>query len=147
MVTHNSNHDDPRFANIKGLVLENPFSSIPGMAKALYPERWTPYRYMAPLAWDKWDAQSAIRDAQGEKFVLSRLRKDMMVVVSEKDELVPKAMGERLWEASSNDTDKEGTDGFGSKVVIRDALHEDAWTHRQWLKEMMRYIAEVRRGS
>jgi len=24
-------------------------------------------------------------------------------------------------------------------------LHEDAWMHRQWLKEMMRYMAEVRR--
>ena len=143
--TKDPNHEDIRFANIKGLVLENPFSSIPEMTKVLCPDRWTPYHYMAPLAWDKWDALSAMRDARGEISVLSRLRRDMMVIVSEKDELVPKTMGEELWGAVSNDADEENSKGLGRKVVIRDALHEDAWMHRQWLKEMVQYMAEVRR--
>jgi fermentation-respiration switch protein FrsA (DUF1100 family) len=145
--TKDPNHEDARFANIKGLILENPFSSIPEMTKVLYPDRWTPYYHMAPLAWDKWDALSAMRGARGEVSVLSRLRRDMMIIVSERDELVPKTMGEELWEAVSNGADEECLNGFGRKVVIRDALHEDAWMHRQWLKEMVRYMAEVCRRT
>jgi hypothetical protein len=76
----------------------------------------------------------------------------MMVVVSEKDELVPKEMGQELWEASGGagqDITKRpngnDSDRFGRQVIIRDALHENAWKRRQWLKEMTQYIAEVRR--
>lgn len=147
-------HCDARFANIKGLVLENPFSSIPGMAKALYPERWTPYHYMGPLTWDKWDAISAMRGAKEGGSILGRLTKDMMVVVSENDELVPKEMGQELWEAAGNATGavadechEQGRRGVGCKVVIRDALHENAWKRRQWLREMTRYLADVGRKS
>ena len=143
-------HKGTSFANIRGLVLENPFSSIPEMTRALYPDKWTPYHYMGNLTFDKWDALSAMRHAEGAGSVLDRLRRDMMVIVSENDELVPKEMGEQLWEAGSigrsvsSDPNGNDSSGFGRKVIIRDALHETAWRRRQWLKEMTRYIAEVR---
>jgi pimeloyl-ACP methyl ester carboxylesterase len=150
MDPEDSNYGDPRFANIRGLILENSFCSIPEMTRALYPDRWTPYHYMGPLALDKWDALSAIRDAQREKSVLDGLRTEMMVLVSENDEVVPKEMGEELWKASRGEetlndaADGDHSEGLGRKVVIRDALHENAWMCRQWLKEMTRYISEVR---
>jgi uncharacterized protein len=152
-VNEDAKYKDAKFANIRGLIVENPFSSIPGMVKALYRDKWTPYHHMGPLALDKWDALSAMRKAQGKGSVLDRLRKDMMIVVSEMDEVVPAEMGKELWEASrggvdvSNDAKGSNSDGFGSKVVIQNALHDDAWQHRQWLKEMTRYIAEVRRRA
>lgn len=141
---------DARFANIRGLILENPFSSIPDMTKALYPERWTPYHYMGPLTWDKWDAISAMGEAKENASVLGRLSKGMMILVSEKDEMVPNEMGRALWlagedgEASSNEVEHGHPGRSGGIVVIRDALHENAWERRQWLKEMTRYIAEIR---
>jgi fermentation-respiration switch protein FrsA (DUF1100 family) len=146
-------YHDPRYRNIKGLILENPFASIPGMVRALYPEGWIPYRHLAPLAFDKWDAMSAIRQiGNGQTLrsnsVLKRLLPHMMVLVSEKDELVPKEMGTELFDAgvgsrvAGEDTDK-ALAGIGRKVVIKDALHENAWEQRQWLTEMRKYIMEL----
>ena len=54
---------------------------FPGMVKALYRDEWTLYHHMGS--------------------VLDRLRKDMMVVVSEMDKVVPVKMGKALWEAST----------------------------------------------
>jgi hypothetical protein len=51
------------------------------MVKALYRDEWTLYHHMGS--------------------VLDRLRKDMMVVVSEMDKVVPVKMGKALWEAST----------------------------------------------
>jgi alpha-beta hydrolase superfamily lysophospholipase len=147
--TEDSNYMDGRFANIRGLILENPFSSIPDMTKALYPDRWTPYHYMGPLTWDQWNALGVMRNVRGDRSVLDRLRRDMMVVISENDEVVPKEMGKELWEAGRNGEglheDDRDLNGFGSIVVVRNALHENAWMRRQWLKEVSQYLAEVRR--
>lgn len=137
---------DHRFSNIRGLILENPLASIPEMTKALYPDKWTPYHYMGPLTWDKWDAAAAMRSARSKGTVLGRVKKDMLVMVSGNDEVVPKEMGGELWVAGRDAGDtKEGPGSLGRHVVIRDALHENAWEHQQWLKEMTCYISDVRR--
>ncbi|EGN93901.1 hypothetical protein SERLA73DRAFT_156044 [Serpula lacrymans var. lacrymans S7.3] len=137
------NQRDPRYARIRGLVLENPFASIPRMVQALYPERWVPYRYLAPLAWDKWDAVAAMRNAARNdvQSVLARIVQsgDILVMLSEKDEVVPKAMGEEIWDVSAC----ANTNGRGKKVVVEEALHENAWEQRQWVREMRKFIAEA----
>lgn len=104
--------------NICGLVLENAFSSIPDMVRALYPSRWLPYHYLAPFAWDKWDAVTAARDAR-EGSTFRRLARSgrLLVLQSELDEVVPSYMGDWLCRGA-------GVDG---PTVIRDALHENAW--------------------
>lgn len=137
---------DRRFSNIRGLVLENPLASIPEMTKALYPEKWIPYHYMGPLTWDKWDAVAAMHSTtRGEASVLGRVKKDMLIMVSEKDEVVPREMGEGLWHVGKESGDtEEGSGSLGRHVVIRDALHENAWERRQWLKEMSSYICDIR---
>ncbi|EGO19268.1 hypothetical protein SERLADRAFT_402645, partial [Serpula lacrymans var. lacrymans S7.9] len=123
--------------------LENPFASIPRMVQALYPERWVPYRYLAPLAWDKWDAVAAMRNAARNdvQSVLARIVQsgDILVMLSEKDEVVPKAMGEEIWDVSAC----ANTNGRGKKVVVEEALHENAWEQRQWVREMRKFIAEA----
>lgn len=128
------------FKNVKGLVLENPFASIPDMVRALYPEKWVPYRYLAPLAWDKWDTILAMRESRTNGSVLGRVSKDMMVMISEKDEVVPGQMGRKLW-------DQRGVEdgvGIGRLVNINGALHEDAWQKKQWATEMRRYLDALR---
>ncbi|GAA5991541.1 hypothetical protein JCM10908_005752 [Rhodotorula pacifica] len=51
---------------ISGLILENPLPSIPYMVRALYPQRWLPYHYLGPFAFDKWDALSALEQHAGQ---------------------------------------------------------------------------------
>ncbi|KAF8876389.1 hypothetical protein BD779DRAFT_1677793 [Infundibulicybe gibba] len=128
---------DPRFKRIKGLVLENPFSSIPGMVRALYPEQWVPYRYLAPLAFDKWDAVG------GENSTPDWAKYDVMV--SENDEVVPKEMGQKLFQIGSRCgvTGERSSDGVGKEVIMRDALHENAWEKREWIAELGKYLDEV----
>lgn len=134
------------YSRIKGLVLENPFASIPGMVRALYPQCWLPYHHLAPLAFDKWDAAHALRTAPPGS-VLSRLLQNPLFLVSEKDELVPRAMGDELWAAACG-TFKEGRGvrqgaATGRMVIVQGALHENAWQRRAWAEEMKRYIGEV----
>ncbi|KAL0954385.1 hypothetical protein HGRIS_003370 [Hohenbuehelia grisea] len=146
---------DARYAKIQGLVLENPFVSIPEMVRALYPERWVPYRYLAPLAFDKWDALAAMRRLYAERHsnegsdsqnatVLKRVARDMLMLLSEKDEVVPCEMGTSLFDLSERGRGATAG-GLGRKVIIKDALHENAWQQRQWSKEMGLYARQVLR--
>lgn len=131
------------FPNIRGLVLENPFGSIPDMVEALYPQRWLPYRYLSPLTFDKWDAVTAarkMRDNPGS--LLERLSRNVLVLLSEKDEMVPPTMGKTIFEATEDATQRD--DMPRRCVIIKDALHEDAWVRRQWLTEMCDYIGSMR---
>lgn len=135
---NHSQYHDHRYGRIRGLILENPFASIPEMVKAMYPNRWLPYRYLTPFVFDKWDAVAAICDAQASNSILARLSREMLVVLSEKDEVVPTIMGAELFAISRT----EPSD-IGGKVIIRDALHENAWQQRQWAKEVKKYLANV----
>ncbi|KAG6908525.1 hypothetical protein DXG01_004296 [Tephrocybe rancida] len=90
---------------VKGVILENPFASIPGMLRALYPQRWLPYRYLGACVWDRWDALQALSDSDntetGERHgVLARLRSRMLVMTSEHDEVVPREMGAEIVKAA-----------------------------------------------
>jgi pimeloyl-ACP methyl ester carboxylesterase len=144
-------HLDPRYGNIRGLILENPFASIPGMVRALYPQRWVPYRHLAPLAFDKWDAAAAmwaLSAPSSQDSTLKRLAGNMLVFLSENDEIVPPEMGMELYNAAvAAGGGQRGTDDATLRmVVVKDALHENVWDKRQWLPEMKRYIESVKLG-
>lgn len=126
--------DSKDYPNVQGLVLENPFASIPEMVKALYPQRWLPYHYLAPFVWDKWDAVRAASNTSQDS-LLRRLSEDMLVLVSEKDELVPNWMGMGILDA----TKSKGR----PSVIIRDSLHENAWEQRQWVREIVQYVGNI----
>lgn len=126
--------DSKEYHNVQGLVLENPFASIPEMVRVLYPQRWLPYHYLTPFVWDTWSAVRAASNMPQDS-LLWRLSRDMLVLLSEKDELVPNWMGMAILDA----TKSEGR----SSVVIQDALHENAWEQRQWVREIARYIDDT----
>ena len=46
---------------ISGIILETPFVSVAAMLPALYPEKWLPYRYLAPFLTNHWDGEEALR--------------------------------------------------------------------------------------
>ncbi|KAJ3539121.1 hypothetical protein NM688_g6413 [Phlebia brevispora] len=135
------------FPNVKGLILENPFTSIPAMVEVLYPQTWLPYHYLSPLAFDKWDALSAMQQPPADS-LLSALAGVVMVVLSEKDEIVPKSMGTSIFNSSVLAKPMTENESEGRKlrrlVVIDRALHEDAWERRKWRMAMGEYISSVR---
>lgn len=130
---------NPCFDRIRGLVLENTFTSIPAMVRALYPQRWLPYRYLAPLAFDRWDVLAALKSHVGHDTVLGRISRNMLVLVSEHDEVVPQDMGVRIFKLATQGCHPNGTE----LVKIPKALHEDAWTRKMWTDELRKYILRV----
>ena len=132
--------------SIKGLILENPFTSTADMVRALYPDKWVPYRYLTPFVFDKWDALNAMENARASS-VLFRIAKSMLVLTSEKDEIVPPEMGEKLYRSALKIPRVESQDAGGFEpaklMVIRGALHENAWNTRQWQIEIRDYINKI----
>ncbi|KAF8745763.1 Alpha beta superfamily, partial [Rhizoctonia solani] len=142
-------------SRVRGLVLENAFTSIPAMVRAVYPSKWLPYYYLGPLVFDKWDALSAIRQcglslsppmapsSALQNVILSP--PSMLIINSENDELVPSQMGEQMLDAASK-VYQELSSPLGTgprRVVIPGALHDGAFTKRQWREEVRAYIAGV----
>lgn len=164
--------------NVQGLILENPFTSISDMVRVLYGGgawgKWMPYQYLARFVWDKWDVRSCLeelRDGEGGdveeneewkrirsscKKEARRILSNALVLVSERDEVVPRWMGEQVWEvcqrvATTTTVLDSCTNSLRSKpetlkgrlVVIPRALHEDAWTKNEWVKAIGGYVREV----
>ena len=133
------------FPNVKGLILENPFASIPDMVEALYPQRWLLYHHLGAFAFDRWDALSAIHHAR-PKSLMRRLSSTLMLFLSKNDQLVPNVMGESIFDASGEFCDPQGfveENPLRRKVVLRRSLHENAWMERAWSSEMRRYVQSV----
>ncbi|KAG5643725.1 hypothetical protein DXG03_009715 [Asterophora parasitica] len=138
---------------IQGLILENPFASIPGMLVALYPQRWIPYRHLQSFVYDRWDALGALQTQEREgRTALSRLSKKMLVLVSEHDEVVPPEMGAQIVRAAmgSNAWPTRGTAVHGGPedtrtqlVEIPGALHENAWNRPGWARAVRTYVRGI----
>ncbi|KAH9978356.1 hypothetical protein BJV74DRAFT_780759 [Russula compacta] len=132
---------------IHGLVLENAFTSVPDMLRALYPQRWLPYRYLGPFVRDRWDARAAA--ATTAHTFLRGLACHAMVLVSERDEVVPHRWGGKYSDGAGAVV-RPGAgrtrEPLGRLVVLEGALHEDAWRHRDWSRVMKQYLEDLRRG-
>lgn len=135
-------------AVVQGLVLENPFTSVPDMLRVLYPQRLLPYRYLGPFVWDRWDTRAAVTSHTFPRDLARRA----MVLVSERDEVVPPAMGKEIFGAlRASGVNQEGDVGgsmrmqepLGRFVVVEGALHEDAWQYREWTRAMKKYLEDI----
>jgi pimeloyl-ACP methyl ester carboxylesterase len=143
-------HTDVSKAAVHGLVLENAFTSVPDMLRALYPQRLLPYHYLGPFVCDRWDARAA---ASSHTFPRDLARR-AMVLVSERDEVVPPAMGKEIFGAlRASGDNQEGWRGVGGSmrmqeplgrfVMVEGALHEDAWRYREWTRAMKKYFEDI----
>lgn len=86
----------------RALVLETPFLSVQEMLKALYPQRWLPYRYLGWALWNRWELVEGLGAWRGR----------VMVLEAGADELVPEGQAERVVEAMG-----------GELVRVNGALH------------------------
>ncbi|EKM52064.1 uncharacterized protein PHACADRAFT_262514 [Phanerochaete carnosa HHB-10118-sp] len=139
--------DTDKYRNVKGFVLENPFASIPAMVKAVYPQRWLPYHYLGGCALDKWDAVGAMARAQVDSSsLLHRLSRSMLLILSEKDEIVPTEHGQAIFEATTRGAEEVKEGEQRRLVIIPGALHETTWRERRWRAEVEAYIRSVNQG-
>ncbi|KDQ20983.1 hypothetical protein BOTBODRAFT_26993 [Botryobasidium botryosum FD-172 SS1] len=132
---------EPETRRIKGLILENAFISVPEMVRTLYPYRWLPYYHLGPFVWDRWDVLRAIKEA-GKESLLRRIGQGMLIINSEKDEIVPLWMGDAMCntvKASFRDTSGRPPT---RRVIIPTALHENAWRRREWSVAVGAYLDE-----
>lgn len=101
---------------LKGLILETPFTNAADMLVTLYPQKWLPYRYLSPFLWNRLDTLGSL-----ERLAEARKDKGKQVKVTilegGKDELVPKE--------HVNELEKRGKEmGLDVKrVVVEGALH------------------------
>lgn len=87
--TNASNHNPPAGPPIHGIILETPFLSIRAMLLALYPQKWLPYRYLAPFLRNHWDSEAALRRLALASTSASTPK--ILILQASRDELVPPA--------------------------------------------------------
>lgn len=144
-------------SRVRGLVLENAFTSIPDMVRTLYPSKWLPYYYLGPLAFDKWDALGTLRRCTRsdsaeipQRSVLQKViisPPSVLIINSGNDELVPPQMGQDMFDVISRIYGRAEAGSGPKRVVIPSALHDDAFAKRQWKGTLKGYIAEVVPGE
>ncbi|KWU42271.1 hypothetical protein RHOSPDRAFT_21556 [Rhodotorula sp. JG-1b] len=128
---------DERTPHIAGLILENPLPSIPYMVRSLYPQRWLPYHYLGPFAFDKWDALPAIEQGvrQGSGVGEKRRRfPPSLWIRSGRDEIIPHG---------ANDGVERIRVGRARWIDIPHALHDTAYMEQRWRDEIRRFVDEL----
>ncbi|GAA5856426.1 hypothetical protein JCM8547_008739 [Rhodosporidiobolus lusitaniae] len=155
---------------LSALILENPLPSIPFMVRSLYPQKWLPYHYMGPFAFDKWDAIGRLRRlAAGRKRFGNGKEEDGMEqrartavrslwVRSGRDEIIPhgKEDGVRRmyedWLVATGDHAGEGKQEEEEKprarwVDVEGALHDTASREKKWRDAVRGFLGEVGRAG
>ncbi|KAF9505308.1 hypothetical protein BS47DRAFT_1354108 [Hydnum rufescens UP504] len=121
-----------------GLIVENPFTSIPNMVQTLYASQWLPYHHLGRFVWDRWDVLRGLQDISSSRTMLEKLASSMLVLTSENDEIVPPAMGRELYEKALAASNRVSASTQGSSdsemlpmmpraklMVLRGALHDN----------------------
>lgn len=119
---------------LQGLILETPFTSVSSMLKALYPEKWLPYRYLSNFLRSHWDSTLALHQisrAEGRK------RPQVMLIAATRDEVVPAEEVEKLQRVC-----EETSIGF-ERVNVIGALHNEATTRREGQEAIARFVAQI----
>ena len=116
---------------LQGLVLETPFTSVSSMLKALYPERWLPYRYLTGFLRSHWDSEVALRRIAS---VDKGRQPQVLLCVATRDEVVPPEEAEKL------QTVCEETSLVIKRVKVIGALHNEATTRREGQEAVASFV-------
>ncbi|KAK5057523.1 hypothetical protein LTR84_011523 [Exophiala bonariae] len=120
----------PGSANrISGLLLETPFVDLRTMLVALYPQKFLPYRYLAPFLLSTWDSKSAIKDIGG---VRSGLR--TLILEAGDDEIVPSGQGAILETLCKN----EGMEV--ERATVPGALHTETMAKPRGRQHIVEFL-------
>lgn len=117
------------FARIRGLLLETPFVDLRAMLVALYPQRFLPYRYLAPFLLSLWDSKTALEQI-GDRAPNLKVK----MLQAGDDEIVPDgqaAILERVCEQRNLPVERQ---------VISGALHTNTMMKSQGKNHIVRFL-------
>ena len=121
---------------IKGMILETPFTSVKDMLAAIYPQTWLPYRYLWPFLRSHWNSRQALNQIFEQK-----TRPRVLIVQAGKDELVPPEHGEVL-ERVCNDRQIDV-----NRKVISEALHHEILFRSQGRAAVVNFLEKIGKQS
>jgi thioesterase domain-containing protein len=116
---------------VQGLILETPFTSVSSMLKALYPERWLPYRYLTGFLRSHWDSEIALRRIAS---VDKGRQPQILLCAATRDEVVPREEAEKLQRVC------EETSLVIKRVNVIGALHNEATTRREGQEAVASFV-------
>ncbi len=70
---------------IKGLLLETPYTSVRAMLLAFYLQKWLRYRYLYHSLWDHWNRRQTVSQ------IATSGKPKVLILQAGEDELVPRA--------------------------------------------------------
>ncbi|CAG8660602.1 13174_t:CDS:2 [Dentiscutata erythropus] len=114
---------------LKGIIIENAFTSIKDMVTTIYPQKWLPYKYLVNiplLIRNKWDNYHVI---QGIKIPI-------LFLSSRNDEIVPQEQMIELYKKAKMSKKKVW-------VEFENALHEDVYSHKGFVEAIKVFINET----
>ncbi|KEF62248.1 uncharacterized protein A1O9_00220 [Exophiala aquamarina CBS 119918] len=115
---------------ISGLLLETPFVDLKTMLVALYPQKFLPYRYLAPFLRSTWDSKGALEDIGKIK---SKLK--MLIVEAGDDEIVPAGQGailEQVCQEHGMEVDR---------ATVPGALHTEVMMKPRGRSHIIRFLS------
>jgi len=116
--------------DLRGIIIENTFTSIKDMVITLYPQNWLPYRYLVRLPfvlWNKWENSRVIREITTPILFLS----------SRNDEIVPQEQMLELYKLAGKSEKKVW-------VNFDKALHMDTHTYKGYVEAIKKFINETK---
>jgi thioesterase domain-containing protein len=116
---------------VQGLILETPFTSVSSMLKALYPERWLPYRYLTAFLRSHWDSEVALKRIAS---VDKGRQPQVLLCAATRDEVVPAEEAEKLQRVC------EETSLVTKRVNVIGALHNEATTRREGQEAVASFV-------
>ncbi|CAG8444474.1 6246_t:CDS:2 [Ambispora leptoticha] len=120
---YNNNHQ------LRGIILENTFTSIKDMIVTIYPQKWLPYRYLINLPFllrNKWDNVATIREIKVPTLFLS----------SRNDEIVPQKQMRQLYFVAEKAPKKIWKE-------FRNALHQDTFLQNGYSEAIIEFIRDT----
>jgi hypothetical protein len=129
------------------------------MVRSLYPQRWLPYHYLGPFAFDRWDALSRLRNLPTPPLPPLPLSSPAafrpastigappsLWIRSGKDEIIPTGGNDGV-RTMFADWVRVAEEDSTKWVDIVGALHDTAYTERRWREEVRRFLEAVGRGK
>ncbi|CAG8473509.1 8581_t:CDS:2 [Paraglomus occultum] len=111
---------------VKGIILENTFTSMQDMAATLYPQSWLPYKYLARSPYilrSRWESEKRIRAVTTPILFLS----------SVDDEIIPQSQMMRLRDNAINAK-------FTTWIEFHNALHMNTYMQDGYLEAIKQFI-------
>ncbi|CAB4424479.1 unnamed protein product [Rhizophagus irregularis] len=115
--------------DLRGIIIENTFTSIKDMVTTIYPQNWLPYKYLVRLPfvlWNKWENSRVIQEVTAPILFLS----------SRNDEIVPQEQMLELYKLAGKSEKKIW-------VNFDKALHMDTYVHKGYVEAINKFISET----